>query len=175
MLSCSEVSEIDRTKLTRLSFLNLFTIVNGKYAPQHTLSSPLLEDLNTAKVTIALYSLAFQHSKSIPFPGTMSALRGALRTWKTLWDARSNLCYSIPEIEGMEVAELSGGFMQHAPEIKLLAEVILEQVESMPIGGNRHANKGDCQQKHKLPDKYDQTSMQQVADLVCEFQNLRTD
>ena len=30
LLSCGEVCERDRTKLTRLSFLNLFTIVNGK-------------------------------------------------------------------------------------------------------------------------------------------------
>ena len=88
---------------------------------------------------------------------------------------RSNLCHSIPEIEGSEVVELCGGFTRHAPEIKLLAEVILEQVESMSFGGNRPANKGDCQKKHKLPDKFDQTSMQQVADMMCEFQNLRTD
>jgi hypothetical protein len=75
----------------------------------------------------------------------------------------------------MEVAELCGGFMRHAPEIKSLAEVILEQMESMSFGGNRPANEGVGRKKHKLPDKYDQTSMQQVADLMCEFQNLRTD
>jgi hypothetical protein len=130
----------------------------------------------------------FQCQASFIHEPSLGPLRNALANWKQIW-----LLHDSCEDLGVDTSadqEASGstfdpgamwkrvGFMRNAPEFWLLAKLVLERLET-----GRHEEDGTDSlgsgKRSDVPslgfpvlDKYDETSMSQVNDIITMFQRL---
>lgn len=67
------------------------------------------------------------------------------------------------------------GFIRHAPEYCLLAKVILERVQTeqaLPLTDRLPVDSGHQGGQRPVLDKYDETSMSQINQLITSFQDM---
>ncbi|KAL7622130.1 hypothetical protein AAE478_007632 [Parahypoxylon ruwenzoriense] len=146
--------------------LNLFVIVSGTEVPW-----------------AAFHTLVFQQqNSSLCNAGQLQAIRYALHNWKLAWETYSSEFSSSPPHDLLNEVEPSPGnmwrrigFMRHSPEYWLLASLLVSRlshnIDRPPMFNTSTAN--DSASLDPILNKYDQTSMRQVNDLIAEFQNIR--
>lgn len=149
-----------------------------------------LEILNLFTMASALHSLIFQYQASFTHKPRLAPLRNAFANWKQVWLLRSGSGSPGAEISADQEASRSNfdpcemwrriGFMRYAPEFWLLAKIVLERLEADRHEVNVTNTLVDRSGKPNdiLPlestvlDKYDETSMGQVNDIITMFQRL---
>jgi hypothetical protein len=133
----------------------------------------------------ALHSLIFQFQTSFGYEPQLVPIHNALANWKAIWLLRSKTdipgteLFSVDQITDMSPHDMWKriGFMRNAPEFWLLAKIVLERLESARktaeiadsvIGVDDR--RGSLSQS--VLDKYDETSMNQVNELIKDFQRV---
>lgn len=116
---------------------------------------------------LAIYITISQQTTSLlgpaAFHSLLSGMYNSLSTWALLWNGRSDLS----TLQSQEAAPILEpwkriGFFQHADEYRILSLGILQYFQSgLQRGGRKVAR--------PLP-KFDETSMEQVARLLCSLQ-----
>lgn len=148
-----------------------------------------LGPLNLFVLTSSLHSLLFQAQHSLEVP-QLTAIRYALHNWREAWQVYCDEYSACPPHamvtdENKTVSNMGNriGFVCHAAEYWLLAKVIADRLSSSSSNQavtspaiQRETNSGigstDTRAETMLP-KFDQTSMQQVNDLISDFQNMQ--
>jgi hypothetical protein len=137
-----------------------------------------------------LHYLTFQLQSSFIYEPRLAPLRHALENWKQIWllhDSSEHLGADVFATEKASRGSLNPdemwkrvGFMRNAPEFWLLAKIVLERVEAdrcqveltnpfIDSSGNRVDN---LPLGSPVLDRYDETSMGQVNDIIMMFQRL---
>jgi hypothetical protein len=141
-----------------------------------------------AETGVALHFLIFQYQNSLGGEGQLTPIRNALRNWKESLQLYSSNYSYIPPHSMVDSGDLRPenmwkriGFFRHAPEFWLLASIILDRISAQnafhldfSVSGDRVCSKpADDKPLDPILNKYDQTSMQQVNDLIADFQNVQ--
>ncbi|RDW88049.1 hypothetical protein BP6252_00081 [Coleophoma cylindrospora] len=141
---------------SRLSFSDSVQILHQNSFDEATSDAFLqLDSLNLFSIVSAVYtSLYIQQSSLFGVSQLSSSIRNTLATWQILWNARSDL----PSLQALELKNSIQpwkrvGFFQHADEYRLFALGVLELIEK----------------RRRAFAKYDETSMDQVARLLCSM------
>lgn len=163
ILCADEIDEINLEALAQLGPLNLFAI------------------------TSSLHSMLFQYQHSFNTEGQLIPLRNSLQNWKLVWTRYLKEKDASPYHEPLGAAILTPenmwkrvGFMRHAAEYWLLASLLLDRIcriehpqhaDEKPLPSSSEIQEAKPEQTlHPLLKKYDETSMQQVNDLIADFQ-----
>lgn len=135
-----------------------------------------LGTLNLFFMAHALNSLIFQYQNSLGWEGQLVPINNALGNWKAAWKQyaehfamRSH--HSTNETTILEPRNMWKriGFSRHASEYWLLVKLIHDRISAEIQTGATRADTADESAKAIL-DRYDETSMRQVNDLIAEFQ-----
>ncbi|KAH8652731.1 hypothetical protein BGZ60DRAFT_533594 [Tricladium varicosporioides] len=152
-----------------LSFAKTVEILRLNTFDEKTCSMFLqLDSLNLFSILSALHEWVFQQERSIlTLSGLETWIRNSLETWKLVWDARSDLSF-IRALEGESSIQLWKriGFFQHADEYRQFVMHILELLHQPPVGLALQAKRPEMVTPFL---KYDETSMDQVAEALHSF------
>lgn len=138
--------------------------------------------LNLFAITSSLHSMLFQHQNSFNAQSQLVPLRNALENWKAIWTR-----YLLHYADTTDHAPMRGaihlsnmwkriGFVRYAADYWLLASLLLDKI---CVAEQRAAHSGlqnePLQEQHNelvqpMLRKYDETSMQQVNQLISDFQ-----
>ncbi|KAK1752718.1 hypothetical protein QBC47DRAFT_62099 [Echria macrotheca] len=156
-----------------------------------------LGPLNLFAIVSAFHSIIFQHQNSFGVAGQLEPIRNGLRNWISIWeryfDDWSNSypndgAQAYPPLETMWKRV---GFIRFSPEYWLLGTLLTDRIaeaasQEQP-GGLGVTSRGPFQEStsntgraharsvEPILDKYDQTSMRQVNDLITDFQRFRVE
>ncbi|GAD95994.1 hypothetical protein PVAR5_4643 [Paecilomyces variotii No. 5] len=173
-----------------ISFRSAFESLCKSHVPPrslHNLGS--LGPLNLFALASAIHCLVFQHRNSFDGCQLPSAIHNSLRNWKDAWDVFSSAYSSSPSAHvTVDSTDLRPdimwkrlGFSRFCPEYWSLASLIVDQLilrdtseeRSDQYAQGQGSNPLDNLVSEKILDKYDQTSMRQVNDLIGEFQKFQ--
>jgi len=146
-----------------------------------------LGPLNLFIITSALHSLLFQYQNSFGSPDQLVPIRRALENWKTMWKDYIELYSSTANHMPIGTSQATPenmwqriGFVQHASEYWLLASLVLDRLCASKEQVSNHngvVQDAISQKSEPHPDlgqpmlqKYDETSMRQVNELIATFQ-----
>lgn len=171
--------------LAQLGPLNLFAIVSGK-------PSSALRWIHNHSRKAAFHYMIFQQQNFLGVAGQLDHIRTGLQNWITIWDryfddwlsspggAYSETCLS-PDTMWKRV-----GFVRFSPEYWLLGTLLIDRISATAEQARQKASGrgmlqstmdsgGRTRGKSLEPilDKYDQTSMRQVNDLIADFQRFQ--
>lgn len=126
-----------------------------------------------ANIGVAIHCLVFQYQTSLASHTELSHIQAGLNQWMMVWtrtDPRE-------EVERRELCALEGmwkriGFMRHADEFWLLAQVTLDKAKYPLVGGDGVMSFFDAGNAPAAGVTYDDSDMKQVRDLISTFQNL---
>ncbi|KAK3935642.1 hypothetical protein QBC46DRAFT_271313 [Diplogelasinospora grovesii] len=156
-----------------------------------------LGPLNLFAIVSAFHYMIFQHQNLFGVEGQLVPIRTGLRNWIAIWEQYVDLWSSSP-LHGMahddrlapEMMWKRVGFIRHSPEYWLLGRLLTDRISrtiakdhdpsqgrSPPGSSSEEAASGRAHSKSVEPilDKYDQTSMRQVNDLITAFQDFHVD
>ena len=169
--------------LARLGPLNLFAIVSGESFQSLRLSSKALT------YRAAFHALIFQYQNSFGGEAQVVSIRNALGNWIRIWEIYSSEYSSTPphvlinDCLNPENMWKRVGFLRHSPEYWSLASLILDRISTSSTNQQDHRITLDTSLSHRTTlqngpsspvlDKYDQTSMRQVNDLIADFQKVQ--
>lgn len=174
---CSESLPIDiQYDLALLGPLNLFALTSGEFSgvPIRLISLP----------KIAIHTQIFQYRNSWGTVQLLPPIQNALRNWKDVWQ----LSNTFPTVSSLGTADGSDlplermweryGLCKYCPEYWLLANLMIthlndicSQSGTQENAGQGHSGCLDDGPVDSILNKYDQTSMRQVNDLISAFQN----
>ncbi|KAK1829514.1 hypothetical protein QBC39DRAFT_262799 [Podospora conica] len=148
-----------------------------------------LGPLNLFAIVSAFHYMIFQQQNFLGVAGQLDHIRTGLQNWIAIWDryfddwlsspqgAYSETCLS-PDTMWKRV-----GFVRFSPEYWLLGILLLDRISATAEHARQKAsgrgmleNRMDCgggargKSIEPILDKYDQTSMRQVNDLITDFQ-----
>jgi hypothetical protein len=116
--------------------------------------------------------------------GNLDAIHNALRNWEIVWDAYGsadtvgpphNIVNSDDPLLMPHEMWRRVGFMRHANEFWLLANLVVDRMTSRRmVEDNVNTEQGIsyASENHVLP-QYDQNNMRQVNELIANFGNAR--
>ncbi|KAK3329158.1 hypothetical protein B0H66DRAFT_14919 [Apodospora peruviana] len=157
-----------------------------------------LGPLNLFAIVSAFHYMIFQHQNLFGVEGQLVPIRNGLRNWIAIWEMYYDTWSSSPP-HGMvredslapETMWKRGGFIRYSPEYWLLGSLLTDRISSATSKAQQSHNKGKSPQNSQgqsslssltksitvdpILDKYDQTSMRQVNDLITEFQKFQVD
>ncbi|PKS08387.1 hypothetical protein jhhlp_005331 [Lomentospora prolificans] len=144
--------------------------------------------LNLFAMISAVHSLVFQHQNSFSQDGHLAAIRHALNNWKPVWDIYMTTHATSPPhnmLAGVVLTPENAwrriGFCRHAHDYWLLASVIIDKLTS-PVcdmtvnpASSPESDTGQSPPRENttILTQYDQTSMQQVNELIADFQKIQ--
>lgn len=146
-----------------------------------------LGPLNLFAITSSLHSMIFHYQNNFGSESQLVPIRNALENWKMVWTEYTHELALNPDHAPLGSAIITPsnmwkriGFMRHASDYWLLASLILDRIcitEHQPSDGEAElvsdslASSNAAEQKlYPVLQKYDETSMQQVNDLIAHFQ-----
>ncbi|KAK5652309.1 hypothetical protein OQA88_10659 [Cercophora sp. LCS_1] len=157
-----------------------------------------LGPLNLFAIVSAFHAMIFQHQNSFGVDGQLVPIRRGLRNWIGVWEWYfDSWAASFPYGTGGEACLPPKtlwkrvGFIRFSPEYWLLGTLLTDRIaapsasaglsqdkaslsraatNSMTVGG-----RGPGRSIEPILDKYDQTSMRQVNDLITNFQKFNVD
>ncbi|EXJ69403.1 uncharacterized protein A1O5_07439 [Cladophialophora psammophila CBS 110553] len=130
--------------------------------------------LNMFTMASALHSLLFQQTQtSFGYEPQLTPIRNALSNWIRIWHMMSPTALALSG-NSSSVYDLwkRTGFMRHAAEFHLLAKIIVKHVEMCQRDRTTAQSNSFMLTSAAQPfgfEKYDETSMQQVNDLIVSF------
>lgn len=145
--------------------------------------------------------MIFQHQNSFGVAGQLVPIQNGLRNWIAIWERYFYLWSTSYPYGGGQDAQLSletmwkrVGFVRFSPEYWLLGTLLTDRIvastaalpqgpcsneadDARALAEGRIAASGRIQARSVEPilDKYDQTSMRQVNDLITNFQKFHVD
>lgn len=157
-----------------------------------------LGPLNLFAVVSAFHYMIFQHQNSFGVEGQLVPIRNGLRNWIAVWEryfdssSPSSACVrDRDDCLSPETMWKRVGFIRYSPEYWLLGSLLIERISATITAAQEQSrNKdtfsgaffedrtgGQAQTKSVEPilNKYDQTSMRQVNDLITDFQKFHVD
>ena len=175
------MTEATVLNLASLGPLNLFAFISGK-------SNNLLGRFLNLTASTAFHTLIFQYQNAIVGNGQLAAISQGLNNWRKIWEQYSNKQSSTPPhvmVPPENVRTGNGwqriGFMRYSPEYWLLARLMVDRLQHselmqmedyMPTSSNNSAtSRGPAILDPDLTE-YDQTSMQQVNELISELKKI---
>ena len=111
----------------------------------------------------------FQLQNALAPPEAFQRIENALQNWKDIWIHRNIvLGYSDDTMEAESLPQMwkRVGFMKNAGEYWLLCRAILERIRPVEGDGSVNTVPG------RVLEKFDETSMKQVNDLIKQFENV---
>jgi len=167
-----------RCELANLGPLNLFVIISGKHNLTENFEQPFCSAL------LALHILIFQRMNSFGDSGNVGAIQNALHNWQSVWELYiTGYSFRPPHVMlDSDSASLDPqdmwrrvGFMQHAHEFWLLANLIVDRMSTKSIlEFSRHSIiSGHGPVADPVLHQYDQNNMQQVNELITNFEQAR--
>ncbi|KAK6384966.1 hypothetical protein LTS17_002529 [Exophiala oligosperma] len=167
----------------------------GRIPQKQLLALADLGPLNLFSMTSALHSLIFHYQNSLGCHGQLIPVRNAIHNWREAWLIYQAQSLMKPRYSTVGEEEVSCrdlwrriGFIRHAAEYWLLASFMLEKIskkrsDETVRGGDHRQNEGGASTAgddssvatptvEPMLGKYDETSMQQVHDLLEDFQKM---
>lgn len=146
-----------------------------------------LGPLNLFTITSSLHSMLFQYQNGFSSESQLLPMRNALENWKVVWAKYIHEFANTLDHAPLGIAIITPqnmwkriGFMRHASEYWLLASLKLDRIciaerQSLEEDQGAEASPTNIpsvsgQIDHPVLQKYDETSMQQVNDLIADFQ-----
>ena len=139
----------------------------------------------------AFHALIFQYQNSFGGEGQVASIRNGLGNWRAIWEIyTSELSNSPPHVLvngslNPEQMWKRVGFLRYSVEYWSLASLILDRISTSATNQQHPGITSDTgiSRQTALPndppseilDRYDETSMRQVNDLISEFQKARID
>lgn len=186
--------------LADLGPLNLFSMTSGMFLGHRSMHSviscsPFPQTLTPMYTYVALHSLIFHYQNSLGCHGQLIPVRNAIHNWREAWLIYQAQSLMKPRYSTVGEEEVSCrdlwrriGFIRHAAEYWLLASFMLEKIskkrsDETVRGGDHRQNEGGASTAgddssgatptvEPMLGKYDETSMQQVHDLLEDFQKM---
>ncbi|KAL1837773.1 hypothetical protein VTJ49DRAFT_3409 [Mycothermus thermophilus] len=147
-----------------------------------------LGPVNLFAIVSAIHYMIFQHQNSLGVEGQLAPIRNGLRNWIEIWEEYASFPYALsphgvlqedcptPSMMWKRI-----GFVRFSPEYWLLGSLLADRLSaatdpqrdaSSASGGGPTSPGGRTKQLSADPilEKYDQTSMRQVNDLITGFQ-----
>lgn len=146
----------------------------------------------------AIHYMIFQHQNLFGVEGQLVPIRNGLRNWIGIWERYAELPFSAsphgilqdndaltPELMWKRV-----GFVRFSSEYWLLGSLLTDRISSTIITSPYHPSQGSsppgafqdssnargkARSAEPILDKYDQTSMRQVNDLITDFQKFHVE
>jgi len=141
--------------------------------------------------------MIFQHQNSLGVAGQLVTIQNGLRNWITIWERYFDAWSTSYPHGAVQDTTLSPetmwrrmGFIRFAPEYWLLGSLLTDRISASsqqqpaqstyPSPGS-HGDAGESQRAAQVKsiepilDKYDQTSMRQVNDLIIDFQRFHVE
>ena len=142
--------------------------------------------------------MIFQHQNLFGVEGQLVPIRNGLRNWIAIWEMYFDTWSSSPPHSMVREDAITTetmwkrvGFFRHTPEYWLLGSLLTDRIASSTarIQENKSSQSGlgldhpssssgtlaNAITCNPILDKYDQTSMRQVNDLITDFQRLQTE
>ncbi|KAK0631445.1 hypothetical protein B0T14DRAFT_559239 [Immersiella caudata] len=170
---CAEtLSAETQQRFSQLGALNLFTIVS------------------------AFHYMIFQHQNSLGVAGQLVPIRSGLRNWIAVWEQYfDSWSASYPQDASLPLETMwkRMGFIRFAPEYWLLGVLLTNRISGATNQSQDKAHDVDDASRSSLPvpvaagssaqinsvdpilEKYDQTSMRQVNDLIADFRKFHVE
>ncbi|KIW21265.1 hypothetical protein PV08_01845 [Exophiala spinifera] len=170
---------------------------SGRIPQDQLLALADLGPLNLFSMTSALHSLIFHYQNSLGCHGQLIPVRNAIHNWREAWLIYQAQSLMKPRYSTVGEGEVPCrdfwrqiGFVRHAAEYWLLASFMLEKISTAAEasakqdetvaggsgGGGDASTAPDAETStptvEPMLGKYDETSMQQVHDLLADFQNM---
>ncbi len=145
----------------------------------------------------AIHYMIFQHQNLFGVEGQLVPIRNGLRNWIGIWDKFATLqspASGLPSPHGLVQEECPApelmwkriGFVRFSPEYWLLGTLLTERLSgtavtyadeissqgSSPEASGSGPTRGKARSAKPFLEKYDQTSMRQVNDLIKDFGEL---
>ncbi|KXX81034.1 Zinc finger protein klf1 [Madurella mycetomatis] len=158
----------------------------------------LLGPVNLFAMVSAIHYMIFQHQNLFGVEGQLVPIRNGLRNWIGIWERYAELPPSAsphgilqdndtlaPELMWKRV-----GFVRFSSEYWLLGSLLIDRISSTTITSPHHSSqdssfpgafpdssnaRGKARSVEPILDKYDQTSMRQVNDLITDFQKFHVE
>ncbi|KAK3335187.1 hypothetical protein B0T19DRAFT_349001, partial [Cercophora scortea] len=157
-----------------------------------------LGPLNMFAIVSAFHLMIFQHQNLLGVEGQLVPIRNGLRNWKTIWELYFGTWSSSPPHGTVPLDSLTPdnmwkriGFCRHSHEYWLLGSLITDRISSTASKATESRNEASLAQTflgdptlstqaksisaEPILEKYDQTSMRQVNDLIADFQRVQID
>jgi len=149
--------------------------------------------LNLFAMTSALHSLIFHYQNSFGSQGQLVLVRNAIKHWKQTWQIYTarfspDLRHATVEIgEGLACKDMWKriGFVRHASEYWLLASLMLDKISAatkpkspefvsraLTDQASIVIDPGGTESFEPVLERYDETSMRQVNELLADFQKM---
>lgn len=158
-----------------VGILNMFTMVSGENLEDRQ-GYGLLQ--GGANRLLAMHSLLFQQTQtSFGHEPQLTPIRNALSNWIRIWHMMSPGATFTMNRSSSSAQDLwkRTGFMRHAAEFYLLAKIMVEHVELCQRDRTSAQGRSSLLASAPKPygfEKYDETSMQQVNDLIVSFNSV---
>ncbi|KAB5585027.1 fungal-specific transcription factor domain-containing protein [Coniochaeta sp. 2T2.1] len=184
-LCVKTLSPESQLRMAELGPLNMFAIISGEpsSAPQNMLHS--LTDANC--MSLAFHYMIFQHQNLTVVEGQLTPIRNALGNWKNIWVTYCAHC--PPTALDMDSGDVDTsamwkriGFSRYCAEYWLLATLLVGRISGPstqqhqlggPDTGDGGGELGHARLVEPVLDKYDQTSMAQVNELITNFRDFQ--
>ncbi|KAI5364036.1 hypothetical protein Slin15195_G096910 [Septoria linicola] len=136
-----------------------------------------LGSVNLFVITSAIHSMIFQVQQSFSSQLHLQGIYAALANWHLLWQQHLDLILQKEPLSSNTLASdihdlwKREGFSRHASEYWMLASMLVQRLDS-----TREWHASDVQSKVEedaadtFLEKYDETSMRQINDLITDFQ-----
>ncbi|KAK0732436.1 hypothetical protein B0T21DRAFT_349443 [Apiosordaria backusii] len=164
----------------------------GPMAPEMHRQFSHLGPVNLFAMVSAIHYMIFQHQNLFGVEGQLIPIRNALDNWIIIWEKcfdMSTTCWPHGILQDQnlppELLWKRIGFIRCSAEYWLLGSLLTNRISSaMPKPLGHHPHMGSSPSEHygdqavvtkpariePILDKYDQTSMRQVNDLITDFQ-----
>jgi hypothetical protein len=173
---------------SQLGPLNLFAMVSGEGVPL-----PKVLVNRRADVAVpAFHYMIFQHQNLFAVEGQLVPIRNGLRNWIGIWEKYAEVPSSLsPHGVLQEECPAPGlmwkriGFVRFSPEYWLLGSLLTDRLSATTVTTPDTSSsngsslgflqtspnaRGKAKSAEPILEKYDQTSMRQVNDLIAGFQ-----
>jgi len=137
----------------------------------------------------AFHALIFQYQNSFGGEGQVASIRNGLGNWRAIWEIyTSELSNSPPHVLvngslNPEQMWKRVGFLRYSVEYWSLASLILDRISTSATNQQHPGITSDTgitrqsvlldDPQSPILDRYDETSMRQVNDLISQFQKTR--
>lgn len=177
--------------LSQLGPVNLFVVISGQSSHQAFHVQVWLTTL-----ALVLHYIIFQHQNLFGVIGQLVPIRNGLRNWIAIWEMYFDTWSASPPHGMVQEDALTPdtmwkrvGFVRHTPEYWLLGSLLTDRIASETSGAGEEKNPqsildhpsnsasvgtvAESITRNPILDKYDQTSMRQVNDLISGFQRVQ--
>ncbi|KAK3392723.1 hypothetical protein B0H63DRAFT_456453 [Podospora didyma] len=156
-----------------------------------------LGPLNLFTIVSAFHYMIFQHQNLFGVEGQLVPIRNGLRNWIEVWELYFDSSWSSIAPHGLlrddcftpETMWRRVGFMQWCADFWLLGSLLTDRISTATAYSREERDSRQAQQPsddssanpplarsiEPILDKYDQTSMRQVNDLISAFQKFHVD